>query len=308
MAESTSVQGTGTQELPVLAGFSTRKPRSLWSDAWQRLISSNLARLGMVIMGVFFLTAVLAPVVAPYDPKKDSNLRLRLKPPTTQHPLGTDNLGRDVLMRVAHGTRVSLSVGVISVGIALSIGGVLGLTGGFLGGWFDNLVMRTMDIILAFPAMLLAIAIVAVRGVGLNNTMIAIGVVAIPVYARLARSMVLSAKEQEYITAARCVGATGIRILARHIFPNILPPLIVQSTLGLANAILSAAGLGFLGLGAQPPTPEWGAMLSDSYKFLTTGSWWVILFPGAAIMLSVLGFNLLGDGLRDALDPRMRFD
>ena len=308
MAESTSVQGTGAQELPVLAGFSTRKPRSLWSDAWQRLISSNLARLGMVIMGVFFLIAVLAPVVAPYDPKKDSNLRLRLKPPTIQHPLGTDNLGRDVLMRVAHGTRVSLRVGVISVGIALSIGGVLGLTGGFLGGWFDNLVMRTMDIILAFPAMLLAIAIVAVRGVGLNNTMIAIGVVAIPVYARLARSMVLSAKEQEYITAARCVGATGIRILARHIFPNILPPLIVQSTLGLANAILSAAGLGFLGLGAQPPTPEWGAMLSDSYKFLTTGSWWVILFPGAAIMLSVLGFNLLGDGLRDALDPRMRFD
>jgi peptide/nickel transport system permease protein len=273
-------------DLPV--DFAVRKHRSLWTDAWQRLISLNTARLGMVIIGVLLLVAVLAPIVHHYDPKTDSSLRDRLKPPSREHILGTDNLGRDVVVRLVHGARYSLVVGIVSVGIGLIIGGILGMLAGFTGGAVENIIMRCMDIILAFPAMLLAIAIVAVRGPGLNNTMVAVGVVFIPIFARLARSMVLSAKEQEYITAATCAGVTRLRILFRHILPNILSPIIVQSTLG-----------------QQPPKPEWGAMLSDCYKFLAKGAWWVIIPPGVAIMLSVFGFNLLGDGLRDALDPRL---
>jgi peptide/nickel transport system permease protein len=257
--------------------FAVREHRSLWGDAWLRLISLNTARLGMVIIGVLLLVAVLAPIVHDYNPKTDSSLRDRLKPPSREHILGTDNLGRDVVVRLIHGARYSLGVGLISVGIALIIGGILGLLAGFVGGT-------------------------------VNNTMVAIGFVAIPIYARLARSVVLAVKEQEYITAATCAGVTRLRILFRHVLPNVLSPIIVQSTLGLANAILSAAGLGFLGLGQQPPKPEWGAMLSDCYKFLASGAWWVIIPPGVAIMLSVLGFNLLGDGLRDALDPRLRTD
>ncbi len=288
--------------------YTTRKHRSLWADAWRRLISLNTARAGMVIIGILVLVAVLAPVVHDYNPKIDSNLRERLKPPSKEHILGTDNLGRDVLVRLVHGSRYSLAVGVISVTVGLLIGGVLGMIAGFQGGWLDSLIMRFMDIMLAFPAMLLAIAIVAVRGPGLNNTMMAVAVVFIPIFARLTRSMVLSAKEDEYVTAATCAGVSRPRILFRHILPNILSPVIVQATLSLASAILWAAALGFLGLGQQPPKPEWGAMLSDSYKFLAKGAWWVIVSPGVAIMLSVLGFNLLGDGLRDALDPRMQIE
>jgi len=259
----------------------------------------------MVIIVILLLVSILVPIVHNYDPNIDSNLRERLDPPSPGHILGTDNLGRDVLVRLIHGARYSLVVGIISVGIGLGIGGLLGLLAGFIGGVVEAVIMRFMDIILAFPAMLLAIAIVAVRGPGLNNTMVAVGIVFIPRFARLARSMVLSVKANEYVTAATCIGATGLRILLRHILPNILSPIIVQVTLGLASAILWAAGMGFLGLGQQPPKPEWGAMLSDSYKFLAKGSWWVIVSPGVAIMLSVLGFNLLGDGLRDALDPRL---
>jgi peptide/nickel transport system permease protein len=302
MAETTARQA----ELSV--DFAVRKHRSLWADAWRRLISLNTARLGMVIVGALLLVAVLAPIVHDYDPKTDSSLRDRLKPPSREHLLGTDNLGRDVVVRLAHGARYSLVVGIISVGIALITGGSLGMVAGFVGGQIGNIIMRCMDILMAFPHMLLAIAIVAVRGPGLNNTMVAIGIVSIPFYARLARSTVLGVSAMEYITAARCVGSTKTRILLRHIFPNILSPIIVQATLGLATAILSAAGLGFLGLGQQPPKPEWGAMLSDCYKFLAKGAWWVIIPPGVAIMLTVLGFNLLGDGLRDALDPRLRAD
>jgi len=302
MAETTA------RQTDLSVDFAVRKHRSLWADAWRRLISLNTARLGMVIIGVLLLVAVLAPIVHDYNPKTDSNLRERLNPPSREHLLGADNLGRDVLVRLIHGARYSLGVGIISVGIALIIGGLLGMAAGFIGGKMGNIIMRCMDILLAFPGMLLAIAIVAVRGPGLNNTMVAIGVVSIPFYARLARSTVLGVNAMEYITAARCVGTTSSRILFRHIFPNILSPIIVQATLGMANAILSAAGLGFLGLGQQPPKPEWGSMLSDCYKFLAKGAWWVIIPPGVAIMLSVLGFNLLGDGLRDALDPRLRSD
>jgi len=286
MAETTARR----TDLPV--DLAVRKHRSLWGDAWKRLISLNTARLGMAIVGILLLVAVLAPIVHDYNPKIDSNLRERLNPPSREHLLGADNLGRDVLVRLIHGARYSLGVGIISVGIALIIGGLLGMMAGFVGGKTGNIIMRCMDILMAFPGMLLAIAIVAVRGPGLNNTMVAIGVVSIPFYARVARSTVLGVNAMEYIT----------------IFPNILSPIIVQATLGMANAILSAAGLGFLGLGQQPPKPEWGSMLSDSYKFLATGAWWVIIPPGVAIMLTVLGFNLLGDGLRDALDPRLRAD
>ena len=297
---------TTTPQAGMSVDWAVREHRSLWADAWRRLISLNTARLGMVIIGALLLVAVLAPIVSPYNPKTDSNLRERLKPPSRTHILGTDNLGRDVVVRLVHGSRYSLMVGIISVSMGLLIGGILGLLAGFVGGAVDNIIMRVMDIVLAFPAMLLAIAIVAMRGPGLNNTMVAVGVVFIPIFARLARSMVLSIREQEYVTAATCAGVTRARILFRHILPNILSPIIVQSTLGLGSAILWAAGLGFLGLGQQPPKPEWGSMLSDCYKFLAKGAWWVIIPPGVAIMLSVLGFNLLGDGLRDALDPRLQ--
>jgi peptide/nickel transport system permease protein len=295
------------QDMASSASEASRRHRSPWGDAWRRLISLNTARLGLFIIAFLFLVSVLAPVVHDYNPKIDSNLRLRLKPPTREHPLGTDGLGRDVLVRLIHGARYSLGVGVISVSIGLIIGGLLGLLAGFIGGALEGIIMRAMDILLAFPAMLLAIAIVAVRGPGLNNTMVAVGVVFIPIFARLARSMVLAVKENEYVAAATCIGARQSRILFRHIMPNVLSPIIVQATLGLASAILWAAGLGFLGLGQQPPKPEWGAMLSDSYKFLAKGAWWVIVSPGVAIMLTVLGFNLLGDGLRDALDPRLTY-
>lgn len=397
-----------------------KKGRSLWGDAWRRLISSNTARLGMAIVAIFVLSAVLAHFFWPYNPKTDLDYSLKLKPPTlvpnedvpSIHPFGTDKLGRDIFRRVVHGGWNSLRVGLVSVGISVAAGGILGLLAGFyesmplgrlgriillgviglalgaLSAWLagqvfhlatfallgvagvfygispargripevaagpllafagagllvsagpalfvspytavacgllgvvagvlaalplggavvSNLIMRVMDIILAFPAYLLAIAIVAFLGPGLNKAMIAIGFVGIPVYARLVRSTVLSVTQNEYVLAARAIGVGKSRLLLRHIVPNTLSPIIVQLTMGLASAILWAGALGFLGLGAIPPEPEWGAILGDSYRFLTSGAWWAVLFPGLAIMLSVLGFNLLGDGLRDALDPSL---
>jgi len=252
--------------------------------------------------------AVVTPAVHHYDARTDSDLGLRLKPPTREHPFGTDSLGRDILVRVVHGTRVSLGLGVSAVAVAGVLGSTLGLVAGYAGRRVDLVLMFCMDILLAFPSTLLAIAIVAMIGPGLRNSLLAISLVSIPIYARIGRGAVLELREQEFVTAARGLGGSGRRILMRHIFPNTLPPLIVQTTLAIAFAILEAAALGFLGLGAQPPTPEWGAMLADSYKYFTSGAWWAFFFPGAAIMLSVLGFNLLGDGLRDALDPRLRTD
>jgi len=397
-----------------------KKGRSLWGDAWRRLVSSNTARLGMGIVAVFVLSAVLAHFFWEYNPKTDLDYSLKLKPPTlipneevpSIHPFGTDKLGRDIFRRVVHGGWNSLRVGFVSVGISLAAGGVLGLLAGFyesmplgrggqailLGGiglalgamaaWLagqafqivffvllgvagvfygteptrgkmpeteplrvlafagagllvsagpalvvspytaaacgilgaltgalvslplggsvmSNVIMRAMDIILAFPAYLLAIAIVAFLGPGLNKAMIAIGFVGIPVYARLLRSTVLSVTQNDYVLAAQSIGVGYGRLMLRHVVPNTLSPVIVQVTMGLASAILWAGALGFLGLGAIPPEPEWGAILGDSYRFLTSGAWWAVLFPGLAIMLSVLGFNLLGDGLRDALDPSL---
>ena len=208
--------------------------------------------------------------------------------------------------RVLFGANISLRVGITAVSLAMVVASTAGSASAFLGGMTDIVAMRFIEIMMAFPATLLAIGIVATRGPGLDNTMLAIGVVQIPVYARLSRSVALSVKERDYILAARALGASSFRQIFRHVLPNSLSPLIVQSSLSVAGAILEAAALGFLGLGAQPPTPEWGAMLADGYKYLTIGAWWVLLFPGVAIMLTVLGFNLLGDGLRDALDPSLR--
>ena len=245
------------------------------------------------MVGFFVALALVGPYLVPQDPLAQS-LSERLQPPSPDHPFGMDNLGRDVMSRVVSGSRISLTVGLVAVLLALVAGTLLGLVAGYLGGWPEGLVMRLMDIILAFPATLLAIGIVAARGPGLFNTMLAIGVVNIPVYARVTRSSVLAIKEREFVTAARAVGVGGGAILFRHVLPN-----------SLAIAIVEAAGLGFLGLGAQPPAPEWGAMLASGYIFLLNGPW-AMIFPGLAIVLAVLGFNLLGDGLRDALDPYMK--
>jgi len=398
-----------------LRTFALREHRSLWSDAWRRLLASPTGRIGMAIVAFFVVATLLTHFFWEYNPATDLDYSLKLKAPNLTateevpsiHPFGTDKLGRDILRRVAHGGWNSLRVGLVAVGISLLVGGLLGLVAGFyetmpldqtarmmlyvliglllgglvawvagqiiqvvafvlLGGiaaYFSDLwtgqprrlalfggaglligavpalftslamalvcgllglaigltlglslrgpvvstiIMRTMDVILAFPGILLAIAIVAMLGPGLDKGMIAIGFVGIPVYARLVRSSVLAVMQEEYVVAGLAVGVGQRRILFRHVVPNTLSPIIVQSTMGLASAILWAGALGFLGLGAIPPEPEWGAMLGDSYRYLTTGAWWAVVFPGLAIMLSVLGFNLLGDGLRDALDPRLR--
>ncbi len=277
---------------------------SLLLDAIQRLLRDKLAIIGLVIMVLFLLTALFAPFLAPYDPI-DQTLRDRRQPPSGRHLLGTDDLGRDIFSRIIYGTRKSLQVGVLSVSLAILVGTFFGAVSGYLGGWFDILLMRLMDILMAFPSLLLAIAIVTILGPGLLNMLYAIGIVSIPVYARIVRASVLSVKSEDYILAARALGARHSRILFRHILPNCLTPLIVQGTLGIGTAILDAAGLSFLGLGAQPPTPEWGAMLGQG-RYAIFSAPHIVLFPGLAIMFTVLGFNLLGDGLRDALDPRLR--
>ncbi len=301
-----SIPASSTIELPVVTTTVSLRGRSPLQAAVRRLVANQVARCGMAIIFLFALTAVLCPVFLPYNPTMDADLLARLKPPTWTHPFGTDALGRDILMRILHGSRVSLGLGVGSVALAAMVGSLLGLLAGYVGRRTDLCLMFCMDILLAFPATLLAIAIVAMIGPGLRNSLIAISVVSIPFYARITRGEVLALKEREYVTGARALGGSARRIILWHIFPNTLPPITVQTTLAIAFAILEAAALGFLGLGAQPPTPEWGAMLADSYKFFTSGAWWAFFFPGAAIMLSVLGFNLLGDALRDALDPRLR--
>lgn len=285
--------------------FGKRAERSsLWLDALRRLFRNKLAVTGMVIMGTFLLTAIFAPVLAPYDPIIQE-LVLRRRPPSQEHWLGRDDLGRDILSRIIFGARLSLQVGVLSVGFAIVVGALIGAAAGFAGGWVDSMVMRLMDIMLAFPALLLALAIVTILGPGLMNMLYAIGIVSIPAYARIVRASVLSVKEQDYVLAARAIGVPPIRMLLRNVMPNALTPIIVSGTLGIGTAILDAAGLSFLGLGAQPPRPEWGAMLGQGRYAVFTAPH-IVLFPGLAIMLTVLGFNLLGDGLRDSLDPKLR--
>ena len=276
----------------------------LLHDIWRRLRKNRLAVAGGALLALFLLLAALAPWVAPRDPLAQ-DLYGRLAPPSSAHWFGTDDFGRDILSRVVHGARVSLRVGVAAVVIALLLGTAIGLIAGYWGGLIDNLLMRLMDLMLAFPGILLAIVIVAVLGPGLNNAMLAVGIVSIPQYARLVRASVLTIREQDYVTAVRALGAGDVRIILTAILPNCIAPLTVQSTLGMAGAILDAAGLSFLGLGAQPPIPEWGAMLSGGRDFILSAPW-VLTFPGLAILLTVLAFNLLGDGLRDAFDPKTR--
>jgi peptide/nickel transport system permease protein len=272
-------------------------------SAWRRFQRSRLAVTGGIILTLMVLAALLAPWIAPYDPVEQAPLD-RLAPPSSTYPLGTDSLGRDILSRILHGGRNSLSVGIIAVGIVLSVGTLLGLLSAFYGGWIDVFVMRCMDVLLAFPGILLALAVVAALGAGLVNTMIAVGIWSIPVYARIVRGSALAVRQQDYVTAAIALGARDSRLVTRHVLPNAAAPLFVLSSLRMATAILTAAGLSFLGLGAQAPTPEWGAMLNDGRQYITQASH-VATFPGLAIMLTVLSLNFIGDGLRDALDPRL---
>ncbi len=288
--------GVGAAGSQVLAGTG-------WGGLfWKRLLKNRLAAVGGVLLLGFLLLAIAAPLAAPQDPFAQ-NLYERLQPPSLANPFGTDDFGRDVLSRVIHGARISLRVGVTAVLIALVLGVPIGLVSGYWGGALDQVLMRAMDLMLAFPSILLAIAIVAILGPGLENAMLAVGVVAVPQYARLVRASALSVRGQDYVQAMHALGAGDFHILFFSVLPNCLTPLIVQSTLGLATAILDAAGLSFLGLGAQPPLPEWGAMLTGGRELVLRAPW-VLTFPGVAIFLTVLAFNLLGDGLRDALDPR----
>ena len=274
----------------------------------RRLLRNKLAIVGMVIIGIVVFVAIFAPVLAKQTPNENGIFKTYLKetknPPSWEYPMGTDDLGRDMLSLIIYGSRISIRIGFFSVGLAIIIGVMLGAISGYFGGGTDNLIMRLMDIMLAFPSILLALVIVAVIGPGLLNAMLAVGIVSIPTYARITRASVIAESTREYIQASKALGANSFRILAQHVLPNALSPIIVAASLGIATAILDAAGLGFLGLGAQPPTPEWGLLLSRNKTHLFTSPWMVI-FPGISIMFLVLGFNLIGDGLRDALDPRL---
>ena len=273
-------------------------------EVWRRLKRNRAAIVGGVIVLLFVAIALLAPLIAPFDPN-EGDLSQRLKPPGHEHLLGTDALGRDLLSRVIYGARISLQIQVVSVLIALVIGTLLGMIGGYYGGKFDHLIMRLMDILLAFPGIFLAISIIAVLGPGLVNLMLAAGIYSIPQFARIVRGSILTLKEKEFIEAARAVGEKDINILFRYLLPNSMAPIIIQTTLRMATVLLTASGLSFLGLGVQPPTAEWGAMLSNARAYLITAPH-VATVPGLAIMLVVMGFNLFGDGLRDSLDPRLR--
>jgi peptide/nickel transport system permease protein len=281
-------------------------PGGLWGDAWRRLRRNPGAIVGFVLVGVFVVVAVFAPLIAPYDPREQLGLANSFDGPSRDHLLGLDALARDEFSRIVYGARFSLIIGVVSVAVGLSIGLVLGATAGYLGGAVDSVIMRCMDVMLSIPGFLMAIGIVALLGPGLFNIMIAVGVTQIPIFARLLRGSVLAQRENDFVLAARSVGVPRRQILAAHILPNAISPVIVQGTLALATAIIDVAGLGFLGLGPQDPsTPEWGTMLVDVNRYFQAGPH-LALAPGVAIVLSVLGFNLIGDGLREALDPKLR--
>jgi peptide/nickel transport system permease protein/dipeptide transport system permease protein len=298
------------QKISFWARITNPEDRHPFFDQIEKLFKNRTGVAGLIIITLFALTAILAPAISPHDPDENS-LYDQLKPPvwneggSTKNLLGTDDLGRDMLSRLIYGARVSLTLGIVSVGIALVCGSILGALAGYYKGWPDNLIMRIMDIILAFPYILLAIVIVAYLGPSLRNAMMAIGIINIPRFARIIRASVIEEYEKDYVTAARAVGASNRRIIFNAIFPNCLAPIIVQASLGFGEAILSGAGLSFLGLGAQPPLSEWGAMIAQGRSMILR-AWWVMTYPGIAILLAVLGFNLLGDGLRDALDPRLR--
>jgi ABC-type dipeptide/oligopeptide/nickel transport system permease subunit len=296
------------------------KSVSLWQITWRRLFRRRSAVVGFIILGLLILVALTAQWLAPYDPTRSmlditppQKIKARSAPcihlfgcpeSQPQHIMGTDGNLRDQFSRLLYGSRLSLMVGFSTVIFAIIIGTVLGAIAGYFGGWWDNIIMRVMDVLLAFPSLLLAIAIVTVLGPGLINALLAIGIVSIPAYARVMRASVLSVREMDYVSATRALGGNNMQILFNRILPNALTPLIVQGTLGIASAILDAAALSFIGLGAQPPTPEWGSMLGAERNQVFTAPH-LVFYPGFAIMLTVLSFNLIGDGLRDALDPRL---
>ncbi|MEW4286444.1 ABC transporter permease [Priestia koreensis] len=277
---------------------------SPWKEAWRGFRKNKLAVIGTGIVLFFIILALAAPWIAPQG-FNEQMISKKLQPPSSEHWFGTDDFGRDILSRVIYGARISLWVGFVAVLGSVIVGSLLGILAGYYGKWIDTVISRVFDIMLAFPSILLAIGIVAVLGPSLENALIAIAVINIPNFGRLIRSKVLSVKQEEYILSAKAIGMKDSRILFHHILPNSMTPIIVQGTLAIATAIIEAAALGFLGLGARAPEPEWGKMLADSKTFLVQAPW-TMVFPGIAIMLTVLGFNLMGDGLRDALDPRMK--
>ncbi len=305
---------TAHAEVPILKVESTYERRSPGVEAFRRLGQHRSAQVGFTLLALLILTAIFAPWIAPYDPTTPLNNVKRRDPPCIhllgcpgsepQHLFGIDGNSRDLFSRVVYGSRLSLQIGITTISFAIIIGGLLGAFAGYLGGWLDNIIMRVMDVLMAFPSLLLAIAIVAVLGPGLINALLAIGFVSIPVYARLVRASILSVKELDYVSASRAMGASHFQLLFARILPNALTPLIVRGTLGIATAILDAAALSFLGLGAEPPKPEWGLMLGEERNSIFNAPY-LVFFPGLAIMFTVLAFNLIGDGLRDALDPRL---
>jgi peptide/nickel transport system permease protein len=317
MSDVTKSKTTGQVRILDAEKLITEKPVTLWGTARRRLFRRKSAILGIVILGILVIIAIFAPWLAPYDPQEVligiEKVRVRQAPcihllgcpaDQPQHIMGIDGNVRDEFSRMIFGARLSLIIGFTTVTFAIIIGTVLGALAGYLGGWVDNVIMRFMDVLLAFPSLLLAIAIVTILGPGLINALLAIGIVSIPAYARVTRSAVLTTREMEFVEASRSLGGSTLYILFGRILPNSMTPLIVQGTLGIATAILDAAALSFLGLGAQPPTPEWGSMLSAERNQVFTAPY-LVFYPGLAIMLVVLSFNLLGDGLRDALDPRL---
>lgn len=280
------------------------KKKSQFQEVWGRFKKNRLALFGMVLILLMILMVILSPLIAPYGFDEQNYYEI-FASPSLQHLCGTDNLGRDVFSRLLYGGRVSLTIGIISVGIGLLCGGLMGALAGYYGGKLDNTLMRIIDILMAIPSVILAISICAALGPGLVNTMIAVGVASIPNYARILRSSILSIKQQEYVEAARAIGASNARIISKHIVPNSLSGLIVQASMGVGRAIISAASMSFIGLGIAPPNPEWGAMLSAGRTYFRDYPH-MVLFPGIAIFLAVLSMNLIGDGLRDALDPRLK--
>ena len=287
-----------------------QSPPSPFAELWRDFRRNRGAMIGLVVIVALLLCALLADVIAPYSPKEQFTDAV-LKPPSTRPVgghvflLGTDPVGRDLLSRLIHGTRLSLLIGLVSVSISLSIGALLGLLAGFFRGGVEFTIMRLMDIMLALPSLLLAVAVVAILGPGLINAMYAIAIVMLPHFVRLTRAAVIGEMGKDYVAASRIAGAGTARLMFNTVLPNCAAPLIVQTTLGFSTAILDAAALGFLGLGAQPPTPEWGSMLASALEFIQS-AWWVVTLPGLAILVSVLAFNLMGDGLRDALDPKLK--
>ena len=303
-------QNTETQAEPSTAVSAWAMRKAMLSEFWYYFSQNKGAVIGLVVFSIVVFLAVFAPLIAPHSPSLQNRQALLLPPAWTvdgswSYPLGTDALGRDMFSRLIYGARFSLFIGVFVVTLSVSVGVVVGLIAGFFRGWVDTAIMRVMDVILAFPSLLLALVLVAILGPGLMNAMIAIALILQPHFVRLTRASVLSEREREYVISARVAGAGWLRLMFVTILPNCMAPLIVQATLAFSNAILDAAALGFLGVGAQPPTPEWGTMLAEAREFILR-AWWVVTFPGLAILITVLAINLMGDGLRDALDPKLK--